>query len=143
MGTVNRKKEDLNVPVMVFCIVGVVLTVFGFMLMYTGDFRLNVFGTEGVVSSINTTSNNGEIVAVEVTLSYTANRSSYTATISNYDNPNVLIGDKVSLYYDFLEPSSVSLERSGYIGYIALIIGVILCIKTLPRFVRIIKDNYL
>ena len=49
----------------------------------------------------------------------------------------------MTLYYDFLSPESVGNKRSGYIGYLATIIGIILVIKTGPRFVYIIKDNYL
>ena len=143
MGRANRKKEDLNIPVMIFCILGVVLTVFGFMLAKNGNFRLNVLSTEGTVTGVNTSKVNGEIVGVGVNLSYNANKTVYTASIANYGDENVQIGDKIQLYYDFLEPSSVDIKRSGYVAYISLIVGIILCIKTLPRFVRIIRDNYI
>ena len=75
-------------------------------------------------------------------LSYIANNSSYNATINNYEK-DIKIGDKMTLYYDFLSPESVGNKRSGYIGYIATILGIILVLKTGPRFVNIIKDNYL
>ena len=47
------------------------------------------------------------------------------------------------LYYDFFTPTSISVKRSGWLGYSTFIIGIILAIKTLPRFVRIIRDNYI
>ena len=53
------------------------------------------------------------------------------------------MGDKITLYYDFFNPDSVSEIRTGYQGYLALIIGLILVLKTAPRFIRILKDNYL
>ena len=71
-----------------------------------------------------------------------ANNSSYTANIPNYTE-EIELGAKMTLYYDFLSPESVGDKRSGYIGYLAAILGVILIVKTGPRFVRIIKDNYL
>ena len=40
MGKTN-KKEELSVPVMIFCIVGVVLVVFGFLLLKNDNFKLN------------------------------------------------------------------------------------------------------
>ena len=49
----------------------------------------------------------------------------------------------MTLYYDILSPESVGNKRSGYIGYIATVLGIILVLKTGPKFVRIIKDNYL
>ena len=113
------------------------------MLAKNGNFRLNVLSTEGTVTGVNTSKVNGEIVGVGVNLSYNANKTVYTASIANYGDENVQIGDKIQLYYDFLEPSSVDIKRSGYVAYISLIVGIILCIKTLPRFVRIIRDNYI
>ena len=42
-----------------------------------------------------------------------------------------------------IRPENVSVKRSGYIGYLSIILGIILVIKTGPKFIRIIKDNYL
>ena len=53
------------------------------------------------------------------------------------------MGDTYTLYYDFFEPSSVNDKRSGYYGYVSLIVGLILVLKNFPRFLRIIRDNYL
>ena len=139
----TRKKEELNIPVMVLCIVGVVLVVFGLLLLKTENFKLKVIGTQGTVTGVTTAKTiDGDIERRSVNLNYLANNSSYNATISNYEG-DVQIGDKISLYYDFLTPEAVSNKRSGYIGYLAAIIGLILTVKTGPRFVRIIKDNYL
>ena len=137
------KKEDLSVPVMIFCIIGVVLTIFGIFVLKNDNFKLKVISTQGVVTGV-TVSKNGEGVIEKrsVNLSYIANNGTYNATIANYDK-EISIGDKMTLYYDFLSPSSVNNRRSGYIGYLAVIIGVILTLKTGPRFARIIKDNYL
>ena len=41
------KREELNIPVMVLCIVGVVLTVFGFLVLKNDNFNViseNGFG---------------------------------------------------------------------------------------------------
>ena len=139
----QRKKEDLNIPTMIFCIVGVVLTVFGFLLLKKDNFKLNIISSEGTVTSVQTkTTADGVIESRSINLSYRANNSDYTASINNYVD-EIEIGDKVTLYYDILSPESVNNERSGYIGYIAVIIGVILVVKKGPRFARIIKDNYL
>lgn len=138
-----RKKEELNIPVMILCIVGVVLIVFGFLLLKTENFKLNVISTEGTVTGVQTkTTADGTVESRSVNLSYTANNGNYNATINNYAD-EIAIGDKMTLYYDFFSPASVGDRRSGYIGYIAAILGVILVFKTGPRFVRIIKDNYL
>ena len=88
------------------------------------------------------TSADGLTESATVNLSYIANNSSYTATIANYAT-DVNIGDKITLYYDILAPENVSDRRTGYIGYIAVIVGIIMSIKTGPRFARIIKDNFL
>ena len=139
----TSKKEELHIPTMIFCIVGVVLVVFGFLLLKNENFKLNVISTEGTVTGVQVKKTaDGVIESRSVNLSYIANNSTYTATISNYPD-EVAIGDKMPLYYDFLSPASVGDRRSGYIGYIAVILGVILALKTGPRFVRIIKDNYL
>lgn len=140
---INNNKEALNIPIMIFCIIGAVLVVLGFLLIRNNDFRLNVINTEGTVTGVQTATNaNGEVESRSATLSYNANRSDYTANINNVDE-KVQIGDKMNLYYDFFEPSSVSDKRRGYEGYIALIIGLIALLKTGPRFYRIIRDNYL
>ena len=137
------KKESLNIPIMVLCIIGFVLTVFGFFVLRNDGFKLKVISTQGTVTGITVSRNaEGEVEQRTVNLSYIANNSNYNATISNYDK-EIEMGDQMTLYYDFLSPSSVDNKRSGYIGYLSVIIGLILVIKTGPRFFRIIKDNYL
>lgn len=139
----TRKKEELSIPVMVLCIIGTVLVVFGFLLLKNENFKLRVISSQGTVTGVTVAKTaDGTIESRSVNLSYIANNSSYNATIANYQD-EIQIGDKMPLYYDFLSPSSVSDKRTGYIGYIAAILGVILVIKTGPRFIRIIKDNYL
>ena len=142
MGKVN-KKEELSIPVMMICIVGVVLVVFGFLLLRTGNFKLNIISTQGTVTgtTIKQTAD-GDIESRTINLSYLTNNASYNATIQNYPE-EVTIGDKITLYYDLLSPESVSDKRSGYLGYLAVILGVIMVLKTGPRFAKIIKDNYL
>ena len=137
------KKEELNIFVMIFCIIGVVLAVFGFFLLKNDGFKLKIISVEGTVTGVTVAKNgDGEVERRTINLSYIANNGPYNATISNYDK-EINIGDKMTLYYDFLSPSSVDNKRSGYIGYLAAIIGIILVVKTGPRFLRIIKDNYL
>lgn len=138
-----NKKESLNIPVMILCIIGVVLAGFGILLVKSENFKLKLFGTEGTVTSVQTkTTADGVLESRDVTLSYIANNSNYTATISNYGE-EIVIGEKITLYYDFISPESVDIKRTGYIGYLSIIIGIILVIKTGPRFIRIIRDNYL
>ena len=138
-----KKKEELKIGVMVFCIVGVVLTVLGLLLLKNVSFRMTVVGTEGDVVGIQTSTNaDGKIESIVANISYTANKSNYTASLST-DDTNLKIGDKMTLYYDFFKPEAVNLKRTGYQGYIALIIGLILVLKTGPRFYRIMRDNYL
>lgn len=142
MGT-TRKKEELSIPVMIFCIIGVVLVVFGIMLLKAENFKLKVLSTEGTVTSVTISKDtDGNIASRTLNLSYNANKSDYNATITNYTK-DIKIGEKMTLYYDFLSPDSVGSKRSGYIGYLATVIGIILVLKTGPRFARIIKDNYL
>ena len=137
------KKEELNVFVMIFCIIGVVLTIFGLFVLKNDSFKLKVISTTGTVTGVTVSKNgDGVIERRSVNLSYIANNGTYNATIPNYDK-EINIGDTMTLYYDFLSPSSVNNKRSGYIGYLAVILGIILVIKLGPRFVRIIKDNYL
>ncbi len=139
----QRKKEELNIPVMILCIVGTVLVVFGILLLKTENFKLKVLSSEGTVTGVTVAKTvDGNVERRTVNLSYIANNSSYNATINNYEK-DIKIGDKMTLYYDFLSPESVGNKRSGYIGYIATILGIILVLKTGPRFVNIIKDNYL
>lgn len=139
----TRKKEELSIPVMIGCIIGVVLVIFGFLLLKTERFKLNVFATEGTVTGVQVKKTaDGTIESRSVNLSYIANNSNYNATINNYPD-EISIGDKMPLYYDFFSPESVGNKRSGYIGYIAVILGAICVLKTGPRFIRIIKDNYL
>ena len=52
---------------------------------------------------------------------------------------NFEIGDKITLYYDLLTPESVSDVRTGYIAYLAAILGVILVVKSGPKFIKIIS----
>ena len=140
---VERKKEELSIPVMILCIVGVVLTVFGFFLLKNENFKLKVISTEGTVSGVTVAKNgDGKVEKRSVNLTYIANNNNYNATIPNYDK-EISTGDKMTLYYDILSPESVDNKRSGYIGYIAVLIGIILVIKSGPKFARIIKDNYL
>jgi len=142
MGKTN-KKEELNIPVMILCIVGAVLIVFGVLLLKNDNFKLNIISTQGTVTGVQIKQTADKVVeSRSVNLSYIANNSTYTATISNYPT-DINIGDKMTLYYDFLSPESVGDQRSGYVGYIATILGVILVLKNGPRFLRIIKDNYL
>lgn len=142
MGKTN-KKEELSIPVMIFCIVGVVLVVFGFLLLKNDNFKLNIISTQGTVTAVTVGKTaDGEIESRAVNLSYLANNSSYNATIQNYPD-EINIGDKLTLYYDLLSPESVSDTRKGYLGYLAAILGVILVVKTGPRFLKILKDNYL
>ena len=139
----TRKKEELNIPVMIFCIIGVVLVVFGFLLLKTESFKLRVVSTEGTVTGVQVKKTaDGVIESRSINLSYIANNSNYNATINNYPD-EIEIGSKMTLYYDFLSPESVGDKRSGYVGYIAVILGVIFVLKTGPKFIRIIKDNYL
>lgn len=143
MAKKEKKKEELSIPIMILCIVGVVLTVFGLLLLKNNHFALKVISTEGVVSSVQTkTTADGVVESRVVNLSYAANGANYNATIAEYDE-DINIGDKMTLYYDLLSPSNVGSKRTGYFEYIATIIGLILTVKTGPRFVRIIKDNYL
>lgn len=140
----SKFKEELNIPVMIFCIIGTVLVVLGFLLMKNNNFKLDIFSTEGVVSSVQTATNaEGVIESKTLTISYTAARGDYTATIYVSSDDTRQIGDRVALYYDFFDPKSVNTERRGYEGYIAIILGAILVLKTGPRFIRILKDNYL
>lgn len=142
MGKTN-KKEELSIPVMILSIVGVVLVVFGFLLLKNENFKLNIFSTQGTVTgtTVGRTAD-GEIESRTVNLSYLVNKNSYNATIKNYPD-EINIGDKITLYYDFISPESVSDKRKGYLGYLAVILGIIFVVKSGPRFLRIIKDNYL
>ena len=136
-------KESLNIPIMILCIIGFVLAIFGFFVLKNEEFKLKVISTQGTVTGITISRNaEGEVEQRTVTLSYIANNSNYNATISNYSE-EIEMGDQMTLYYDFLSPSSVDNKRSGYVGYLSVIIGLILVVKTGPRFFRIIRDNYL
>ena len=142
MGKV-KKKEELSIPVMILCIIGVVLVVFGFLLLKNANFKLNIISTEGTVTGTNVSKTaDGTVESRIVNLSYKANNEYYNATIPNYPK-EISIGDTMTLYYDLLSPSSVGDKRSGYLGYLAAILGVILVVKTGPRFFKIVKDNYL
>ena len=137
------KKENLSVPVMICCIIGVVMTIFGIFVLRNDNFKLKVISTTGTVDGITVSRNSdGVVESRSVNLSYIANNTKYTATIPNYSG-EINMGDTMTLYYDFLSPTSVDNKRTGYIGYLAVFIGIILVIKTGPKFIRIIKDNYL
>ena len=139
----QRKKEDLNIPTMMLCIIGAVLAVFGLLVLKNDNFKLNVLSTEGTVTSVQTKTNaDGIVESRTINLSYRAGNSDYNATISNFSE-EIDIGSKMTLYYDILSPESVSDKRKGYVGYLAAFLGVILVVKKGPRFLRIIKDNYL
>ena len=84
----------------------------------------------------------GDVVNVVANISYKANKSDYTASLNTNDT-DLKIGSKMTLYYDFFSPETVNMRRTGYQGYIALIVGLILVLKTGPRFYRILRDNYL
>lgn len=140
----NNNKEELNIPVMIFCIIGTVLTVLGILLMKSNNFKLDVFSTEGIISSLQTATNaEGEVVSKTITISYSAAKGDYTTTFNVEATDTRKMGDKVTLYYDFFDPKSVNTSRKGYEGYISIIIGIILVLKTGPKFIRILKDNYL
>ena len=139
----TSKKERLNFPVMIFCIIGVVLTIFGILLLKAGNFKLKVISAQGTVTNITESKTaEGTVENRSLVLSYIANNASYIANIPNYTE-EVILGDTMTLYYDILSPESVDTKRSGWLGYLATIVGIILTVKTGPRFVRIIKDNYL
>jgi hypothetical protein len=139
----DSNKEKLSVSAMIFSIVGVVLIVLGFMLCKNGHFRMQVISVDGIVTGIQTsTDSDGNVVSKSFTISYKANKSDYTATINRVDSP-LKMGDKVTLYYDFFEPTSVAEKRGGYYGYLALFLGFIFVLKNGPRFLRIIRDNFL
>ena len=144
MGKSNvSNKEKLSIPVMIFTIVGVVLVVLGFMLVRKNDFRMQVISTEGVVSGIQTsTDSNGNVTSKVYSVTYSANKGDYTASINN-SSLDLKDGDKMTLYFDFFEPTSISETRGGYQGYLALIIGLIFVLKNGSRFLRIIRDNYI
>ena len=132
-------KESLNIPIMILCIIGFVLAIFGFFVLKNEEFKLKVISTQGTVTGITISRNaEGEVEQRTVTLSYIANNSNYNATISNYSE-EIEMGDQMTLYYDFLSPSSVDNKRSGYVGYLSVIIGLILVVKKGPRFFRIIR----
>lgn len=140
---VSNNKEKLSFPAMIFSIIGIVLVVLGIMLCKNNSFRLQVISTDGTVSGIQTSTDaDGNLVSKVITISYRAGKSDYTATL-NGTNLDLKMGDTYTLYYDFFEPSSVNDKRSGYYGYVSLIVGLILVLKNFPRFLRIIRDNYL
>ena len=146
MGNNNSKensKEKLSLLTMVFFIVGFVALILGFLLVKNNNFRMQIISSEGIVTGVNTSNDNdGSTVRRVLSITYNANRSDYTATLNDV-NSELKIGDKKTLYYDIFEPTSVSDRRSGYQGYIALILGLVLVLRNGPRFYRIIRDNYL
>lgn len=142
MGT-NNGKEKLSLITMVFFIVGFVALILGFLLVKNNNFRMQILSTEGVVTGINTSNDSdGSTISRVLSISYSANRGDYTATLNDV-NSELKIGDKKTLYYDIFEPTSVSDKRGGYEGYIALVLGAIVVLRTGPKFYRIIRDNYL
>lgn len=142
MGT-NNGKEKLSLITMVFFIVGFVALILGFLLVKNNNFRMQILSTEGVVTGINTSNDSdGSTISRVLSISYSANRGDYTATLNDTSN-TLQLGDKKTLYYDIFEPTSVSDKRGGYEGYIALVLGAIVVLRTGPKFYRIIRDNYL
>ena len=142
MGT-NNGKEKLNLITMVFFIVGFVALILGFLLVKNNNFRMQILSTEGVVTGINTSNDSdGSTISRVLSITYNANRGDYTATLNDTSN-TLQLGDKKTLYYDIFEPTSVSDKRGGYEGYIALVLGAIVVLRTGPKFYRIIRDNYL
>ena len=142
MGT-NNRKEKLSLITMVFFIVGFVALILGFLLVKNNNFRMHILSTEGVVTGINTSNDSdGSTISRVLSITYNANRSDYTATLNDTSN-TLQLGDKKTLYYDIFEPTSVSDKRGGYEGYIALVLGAIVVLRTGPKFYRIIRDNYL
>lgn len=142
MGNIKNGKEKLSIPTMLFCIVGAVLIGLGIMLLINFNFKLNVIPSKGTVSSIKTAKDSDGNTSTSIVVSYTTGSGDYEATIADIDK-QYQMGNEVILYYDFFTPESVSLNPSGYPGYLSLIIGLVLVIKTGPRFFRIIRDNYL
>ena len=139
---VENTKEKLSITVMLLCIIGVVLVGLGVMLIRSYNFKLNIIPTKANVSSIQNrrdTYGNEDRVAI---VNYSTSSGNYSAEIIDNDN-EFQLSAQVILYHDFFTPESVSITPSGYPGYIAIIIGLILVIKTGPRFFRIIRDNYL
>ena len=115
-----KKKEELSIPVMILCIIGVVSIVFGFLLLKNDKFKLIIFSTESTVTgTVTANSADKTETSTVVNLSYIANNSNYTATIANYDK-DVKIVDKITLYYDIFSPETISEKRTGYLGYIAV-----------------------
>ena len=99
----SKVKEELNIPVMIFCIIGTVLVVLGFLLMKNNNFKLDIFSTTGTVSSVQIATNaEGVIESKTLIISYSAARGDYTATIYVTGDDTRQIGDQVVLYYDFL-----------------------------------------
>ena len=139
----NNGKEKLSLITMVFFIVGFVALILGFLLVKNNNFRMQILSTEGVVTGINTSNDSdGSTISRVLSISYSANRGDYTATLNDTSN-TLQLGDKKTLYYDIFEPTSVSDKRGGYEGYIALVLGAIVVLRTGPKFYRIIRDNYL
>ena len=138
----TNEKEKLNIPVMLLCIIGAVLIGLGVMLLKSYNFKLNIIPSKGSVSSIQTAKDTDGNISTSIVVAYKASSGNYDATIVANDTQYQL-GNEVILYYDFFSPESVSLNPSGYLGYISLIVGLILVVKTGPRFFRIIRDNYL
>ena len=128
---------------MIFAILGIVLIVLGFMLLKNNDFKMQVISTEAVISSVQTsTASDGSVINKVLNVSYNANRSDYSAVI-NDPSSTLVVGDKMTLYYDIFTPTSVNIVRSGYQGYAALLLGIILILKNGSRFYRMIRDNYI
>ena len=135
-------KEKLSIPVMLFCIIGVVLIGLGIMLLLSYNFRLNVIPSKGTITSVKTAKDVEGNSSTSIVVTYKTTSGNYDATIVDNDKKYQL-GNELILYYDFFKPESVSLNLRGYQGYVSLIVGLILLIKTGPRFLRIIRDNYL
>ncbi len=139
----GNSKEKLSIPVMIFCILGIVLVGLGFMLIKSNNFKLNVIPTKATITSTQTARDGNGNESTAIVANYSANNSLYNATITTDDLSKYQLGNEIIIYHDFFSPESVSLNFSGYFGYIALIIGLLLVFNTGPRFYRIVRDNYI
>ena len=80
---VVNNKEELSIPVMIFCIVGVVLTVFGIFVLKNDKFKLKVISTEGTVTSFTIAKNGGDGGAIYIAgLNATVEASRFNTTQS-------------------------------------------------------------
>ena len=139
---INKSKEKFNLPIMIMYIIGVVLIVFGVLIVVNRGMGLNLFPTTGTINSTQRFVDNNGNEEKSATVQYRIDNTNYTATITNATK-NYKLSENIVLYYDLVDPSHISVKPTGYIGYICSILGIILIIKTGPKFIRIIRDNYL